>query len=469
MAIAVRNLTIRIVSARLVDSRLSLKKAYRKSTITRRHKSSLQTTQDFKMNLFVSCLPGLEPLLSAELDSLQIPHSPTAGGANLRNASHDQLLQCHLYLGTASHVLWQCGRAFEARKFAELRKKVAKLKWGDWLMKDAHIDIRVTCTKSKLFHTSAVAERVKAAIYESLGREEEEEEAPEKSNNDLLIDTDKMVRLTVRIVKDMVVISIDTSSTPLHRRGYRLETAKAPLREDLAFALLMVSGWQQQYDGRQDLKFGGLLDPFCGSGTIVIEGASMMAGLPPGRLRPAPLGGTQLFDPLRWKTLLDDKVRLEPHSDVIICGSDRDAGAVSAAIANAERAGVRELIDFRNAALTSNPWFEDPLLAPNYPLVVTNPPFGKRIKGKDSKRDIHPLLPLYQTLGGRMSKLIEAKPGAAITVLAHDLKLARRMGLPSIHVAFSTHHGGIDVSAMTSVSGEATRMQKGADLTRVLT
>jgi putative N6-adenine-specific DNA methylase len=347
-------------------------------------------------------------------------------------------------------------------------------------MKDAHIDIRVTTTKSKLFHTDAVAERVQAAIYESLGRDEE---VPKhKSNNDdangnnlLSMDPDKKVRLTVRIVKDMVVMSIDTSYTPLHRRGYRLETAKAPLREDLAFALLMLSGWRPQYDGRQDLKFRGLLDPFCGSGTIVIEGASMVAGLPPGRLRPAPLGGTQLFDPLRWKTLLDDKVPLEPHSHVIICGSDRDAGAVSAAMSNAERAGVRELIDFRKAALRSNLWFEDPLRAPNYPLVVTNPPFGLRIKGKegkgkDSRRDIHPLLPLYQTLGGRMNKLMEAKKGAAITVIAHDLKLARRMGLKCMRVAFSTDHGGINVAAMTSVvSKKVTTVQKVADLTSVLT
>jgi putative N6-adenine-specific DNA methylase len=323
-------------------------------------------------------------------------------------------------------------------------------------MEDAHIvDIRVTSTKSKLMHTNAIAERVQAAIDESLGRETTQANTNEK------IDPSKKVRLTVRIVKDMVLISIDMSSSPLHQRGYRLETAKAPLREDLAFALLYCSGWRPHYHhGGQDLKFGGLLDPFCGSGTIAIEGASIMAGLPPGRLRPAPLGGTQLFDPLRWKTLLDDKVPLEPQTHVVICGSDRDAGAVSAAISNATRAGVRTLIDFCHAALASNPWFEDPLLAPDCPLVVTNPPFGKRIKGKDAKNYMHPLLPLYQTLGGRMSQLMEVKPGAGITVLAHDLKLARKMGLSDMRVAFSTHHGGIDVSAMTTVSKEANQMQK---------
>jgi putative N6-adenine-specific DNA methylase len=322
-------------------------------------------------------------------------------------------------------------------------------------MEDANIaDIRVTSTKSKLMHTNAIAERVQAAIDESLGREAQENKGE--------IDPCKNVRLTVRIVRDMVLMSIDTSSSPLHQRGYRLETAKAPLREDLAFALLYSSGWQPHHDG--EIKFEGLLDPFCGSGTIVIEGASIVAGLPPGRLRPAPLRGTQLFDPSQWKTLLDDNVPSKRQAHVVICGNDRNAGAVSAAISNATRAGVRGLIDFRQAALASNPWFEDPLLAPDCPLIVTNPPFGKRIKGKDTKRDIHPLLPLYQTLGGRMGRLMEAKPGAGITMLSHDPKLARKMGLPDMSVAFSTHHGGIDVSAMTTVTKQATIMQKEAAL-----
>ena len=410
----------------------------------RQYSSPSQRTisDDSKLNFFVSCLPGLEPVLSAELSSLSIPHSRTVGGANLRGASLGQLLSCHLYLGTASHVLLRCGRPFDARSFAELRRKVAKMTWNRWLLQDAQImDIRVTASKSKLYHTGAIAERIQKGIDEALGREPQDV-------NSKTTDPEKSVRLTVRIVKDVVQISIDTSETPVHQRGYRLETAKAPLREDLAFAMLYCSEWKPRYKGNdnQALNYGGLLDPFCGSGTILIEAASTMAGLPPGRLRPVPVGGTHLFDPLLWKSLTADPrtIPFESMSDVIIFGSDRDAGSVRAAASNAARAGVGDLINFQEAALACNPWLDDPSVAPDAPLVVSNLPFGKRIKGKRSE---NPLLPLYQTFGNRIAGLGR---DANVTVLAHDINLARRMGFP-INVLFSTHHGGIEVSAMSTL------------------
>eukprot|EP00957_Ditylum_brightwellii_P177897 13550177-Ditylum_brightwellii.AAC.1 len=109
---------------------------------------------------------------------------------------------------------------------------------------------------------------------------------------------------------------MDTSATPLHKRGYKLEVAKAPLREDLAFALLRCAGWgtnpamtSSNFHG--DRKTNSyynsnfLLDPFCGSGTILIEGAAMAVGLPPGRLRPPPLWGTKLFDDDGWRKLVE--------------------------------------------------------------------------------------------------------------------------------------------------------------------
>jgi putative N6-adenine-specific DNA methylase len=103
------------------------------------------------------------------------------------------------------------------------------------------------------------------------------------------------VRIAVRFVDDVATISLDTSATPLHRRGYRLDGAKAPLREDIAFAVLQAAGFR---------KGMALLDPFCGSGTIAIEAACIAAGLPPGRLRPAPLQGFAFADAAEWQKLL---------------------------------------------------------------------------------------------------------------------------------------------------------------------
>lgn len=416
----------------------------------RKLSSSRTVSPDTKMDLFVSCLPGLENVLSSELKALRIPHSPSIAGANLRGASLEQVLQCHLYLGTASHVLLRCGKPFRARSFAELRRKVAKTPWNKWLAKDACIvEIRVSASKSKLYHTGAIAERIRKAIDESLGRE-----ASDYDDNSEAIVADTAVKLTVRIIKDVVQISIDTSGSPLHERGYRLETAKAPLREDIAFAMLFLSGWKPRYNDSDcpDLKYNGLLDPFCGSGTILIEAASMLTLLPPGRLRPAPLGGTPFFNKEGWNTLKEEPstISLESNSDVLIFGSDRDGGAVAATASNAERAGVGDVITVCKAAVASNPWLEDPSVAPDAPLVLTNPPFGKRIKGKGATNE---LLPLYQTFGDRVARLGDTKPATDATVLAHDVNLARRMGLP-LKVLFSTHHGGIEVSAMSTLSGK---------------
>jgi len=421
----------------------------RSTFVSKRQLSSSRTiAEDSKLDLFVSCLPGLEHILSDELNALGIRHSRTISGANVRDASVEQLFQCHLYLGTASHVLIRCGKPFRARSFAELRRKVAKTSWSKWLMDDVYItDIRVSASKSKLYHTDAISERIQKAIDASLGRD-----AQDPNNEE--IDAGKAVQLTVRIVRDVVQISIDTSESPLHQRGYRLETAKAPLREDIAFALLYSSGWKPQYvhEGgeHQDLQYGGLLDPFCGSGTILIEAASILAGLPPGRFRPVPLGGTHLFDPVRWKSSTEDRITrpLEPQFDVVIFGSDRDDGAVAAAASNADRAGVGDFIDVCKAAVACNPWLENPSLAPAAPLIITNPPFGKRIKGKGVSDT---LLPLYQTLGNRVARMSEVKHGTTATVLAHDVNLARRMGFP-VKTLFSTHHGGIEVSAMSTAS-----------------
>jgi putative N6-adenine-specific DNA methylase len=141
---------------------------------------------------------------------------------------------------------------------------------------------------------------------------------------------------------------------------------------------------------------------------------------------------------------------LETLSNVAILGSDRDDGAVHAAASNAERAGVGNLIDIQRAALACNPWLDNPSTAPDSSLVITNPPFGKRIKGKRSE---NPLLPLYQTFGSRIVQLGE---NASVTVLTCDVNLARRMGL-SMKVIFSTHHGGIEVAAMSTIPKPSTK------------
>jgi putative N6-adenine-specific DNA methylase len=212
---------------------------------------------------------------------------------------------------------------------------------------------------------------------------------------------------------------MDSSGTLLHKRGYRQAIAKAPLRETLAAAVIMASGWD---------KKSPLLDPFCGSGTIPIEAAMMALGIPPGVRRQ--------FAFMDWPNY--DKVLLEqvkgavkrPDIDVPpITGSDRDAGAVRMAVSNAERAGVAEYIRFEQHAVSD-------IHPPKQKgWVVTNPPYGERIsKGADLRN-------LYAQLG---NVLRQHCPGWQVAVLSNDRMLLGQTRL-NLDTSMSLRNGGIRV------------------------
>lgn len=363
--------------------------------------------------LFAACQPGLESLLARELQALGAEPRQLPGGVAFHGDAA-MVMQAGLWLGTASHVLLRLGQ-FPCRALGELQRKTAQLPWRQWLRGSVPIDVRVTTKASRVYHTDAAAERVSNGIAEALGKV-----PPVARAGDELV-----ARVHVRLRDDVCTLSLDSTGTPLHRRGYRLESAKAPLREDLAHALVLASGWQPGH---------ALLDPFCGSGTIAIEAAGLALGLAPGRLRPAPLQHLALFDQTAWRAA---QARPAPTAATApIHAGDRDAGAIAAARANAERAGVAKAIEFHDAAITAEPWLQ-PDAAPERGALVTNPPFGLRVKGDR-------LLPLYQTLGHRAARL---GAGWRVAILAHDVRLARRTGL-LLQAAFTTRHGGLSVTAL---------------------
>ena len=436
-------------------------------------------------HLFVACLPGLEPILSQELKRLGILHSGRegSGGFNIREASVETLLRCHLYLGTASHVFLRCGRPFLARTFPELVRRVSKLPWQEWLPEydmsgmddnDSILPkIRVVSKKSKLMHTTGVAERVQRGIERVLGRTETPYGDDHRNESSFSMDSASMTtedndddqdrpQLLVRVYRDKVQLSIDTSATPLHQRGYRLETGKAPLREDIAHAMLLAGGCGD--------TFHNVMDPFCGSGTLCLEAATILAGLPPGRLRSSPLQGTVLQDVKLWDELKKDAEEVASFVDVggRVLGSDRDEGVIQAAKNNADRAGVLDRIDFVHSSVSASPWFDgnnqsdenvdkEQVSSHRRPdgslLVATNPPYGKRLSknavGKHNRSDKH-LWPLYQTFGKKFQLIQQNQPTEArcgALMLTHDTDLARRSGL-AMEAKFTTDHGGLKVSAM---------------------
>ncbi len=228
-------------------------------------------------------------------------------------------------------------------------------------------------------------------------------------------------RFIVRVVRDRFSISADSSGELLHRRGYRLETGKAPLRETLAAAMLLACRW----DGTIPL-----LDPFTGSGTIPIEAALLARHRAPGLARHFAFEHWPGFDAVLWDRLrAEANARIKIGKSVLIGGSDRDAGAIEAAQANAARAGVERSIEFRCAPLSA-------LEARDPPgLLLTNPPYGARVGEESGLRD------LYAQLGN----LARARlAGWRVALLGASVRLEGQLGLP-MEELWRTSNGGIPV------------------------
>ena len=216
-------------------------------------------------------------------------------------------------------------------------------------------------------------------------------------------------------------MSADASGELLHRRGYRLETAKAPLRETLAAAMLAGAGW----DGAAPM-----VDPMCGSGTIPIEAALLARRVPPGMARRFAFMRWPGFDQSAWEQLVRQaRERMLQRAPVPILGSDRDAGAVAASAANAERAGVAGDIQWRRAAISA---MAPP---PGRGWIITNPPYGVRVGERRELRD------LYAQLGNVARRCC---PGWEVAFLAAHPELERQTGLEPA-VRFTTENGGIRV------------------------
>ncbi|HEX7976050.1 MAG TPA: class I SAM-dependent RNA methyltransferase [Anaerolineales bacterium] len=383
------------------------------------------------VRLFAVCSPGLEPFLAQELAQLNLlpPISSLEPGSrpDVRSSLSageetggvefagdlDAIMLANLWLRTASRVLVRLGD-FNALGFAELRKKAGRLDWAHYLAAGQPVALRVTCHKSRLYHSGAVAERVAGAIGDRLGY------SPPMTDFDENTEGDLPQLVVVRLEHDHCTISLDTSGALLHRRGYRLATAKAPLRETLAAGMLLAAGWD---------RASPLLDPFCGSGTIPIEAAWLSRGLAPGRLRRFAFMGWPGFDQRTWKALLDTTPPEPSTPSPLILASDRDAGAVRMAQANAERAGVAAEIQFSCRAVSS----VEPPTGPGW--VVSNPPYGVRVSPTKDLRN------LYAQLGNVLRLHC---PGWHAAILSSDPRLLGQIGL-KLNLDVSLVNGGINV------------------------
>jgi putative N6-adenine-specific DNA methylase len=361
---------------------------------------------------FAISAPGLEQLTARELTPLGVRDVRATEGGVTFTATAEQLYAANLHLRTASRVIVRAG-AFGATAFHELERRAGKVPWETFIAPNLDVSIRVTCRKSRLYHSDAVAERVARAIESRVRGAKVVDDPGDESDvpNQLVI---------VRLFHDRCIVSIDSSGALLHRRGYRQAVAKAPIRETLAAAALIASGW------RADAP---LADPMCGSGTIPIEAALMARRIPPGLDRRFAFEHWAGFDRAVWQSTLDSaRAAVLPSAPKPIFGSDRDAGAIEAAQSNAERAGVANDVQFAVRPVSA--------LAMDEPgWVVANPPYGVRVGESEGLRN------LYAQLG---NVLRERCRGSRIALISADPGLERQLRL-RLRPLVATSNGGIKV------------------------
>lgn len=365
---------------------------------------------------FAVAAPGLERLVERELQALGIAAEASTGGASFSGSQAD-LYRANLRLRTASRVLVRLG-GFYASAFSELRKKASRLPWEAYLRPGQSVAMHATSHKSKLYHSDAVAERIAGAIADRLGKAPvvvKGSDEPEMPGPQLVI---------VRLVRDQCLISVDSSGALLHQRGYRLATGRAPLRETLAAAMLLAANWE---------RAAPLVDPFCGAGTIAIEAALLAQNQAPGRARRFAFMDWPDFNAQLWRQMLDEAEAGVIQSPTgIIQASDRDAGAIEAAQANAVRAGVAGAIQFSQRAVSDL----EPPAGPGW--VVTNPPYGRRLDAGPDLRN------LYARFG---QVLRQRCPGWRLAMLSSDVRLEHALSLPSDETnRLALLNGGLRVS-----------------------
>ena len=330
-----------------------------------------------KIELIAPCHFGLEAVLKRELQDLGYEISCVEDGRITFYGDMAAIPRANIFLRTAERILLKVG-SFRATTFEELFQGTRSLPWEEFIPSDGKFWVaKAASVKSKLFSPSDIQSIMKKAMVERLKGVYhvswfEEDGAP--------------FPVRVFLMKDKVTVGLDTTGESLHKRGYRKLTAKAPIAENLAASLIMLTPW------RGDRI---LVDPFCGSGTFPIEAAMMAASMAPGMNRsftaeewPSVVGKRNWYDAVDEAR---EMVDLQIETD--IQGYDIDDAMVSIARENAKLAGVDKLIHFQRRPLSqlSHP--------KKYGFLITNPPYGERLEEKSA------LPALYKEIGERYASL----------------------------------------------------------------
>lgn len=330
-----------------------------------------------RFELIAPCHFGMEAVLKREIIDLGYDVTEVTDGRVTFFGDEEALCRANVFLRTAERILIKIG-SFHAETFEELFQGTKALPWEEYIPVNGKFWVaKAGSVKSKLFSPSDIQSIMKKAMVERL---------KEVYHTNWFEESGESYPVRVFLLKDEVTVGLDSTGESLHKRGYRKLTAKAPIAENLAAALIMLTPW------REDRI---LVDPFCGSGTIPIEAAMMAANIAPGMKRN--------FTAMNWHNVIDQTLWTDAKEEAMdlmdlsvetdIQGYDIDEKMIYIARENAKLAGVDGLIHFQRRGV-------DALSHPKkYGFIITNPPYGERLEEKEA------LPALYKTIGARYAAL----------------------------------------------------------------
>ena len=330
-----------------------------------------------KLEWIAPCHFGLESVLKREIQDLGYEITQVEDGRVTFRGGMDAACRANIFLRTAERILLKAG-CFTAVTFEELFQKTKEIPWERYIPENGKFWVaKAASVKSRLFSPSDIQSIMKKAMVERMKSCYHIQWFPEDG---------AAYPVRVFLMKDVVTVGIDTTGVSLHKRGYRPAAGKAPIAENLAAALIMLTPWK---------KDRILVDPFCGSGTIPIEAAMMAANIAPGMNRDFTAEQwTNLVERKYWYDAIDEAHdQINTDIDTDIQGQDIDGDVLKTARKNAADAGVDHLIHFqrREVSQLSHPG--------KYGFIITNPPYGERLEEKEA------LPELYREFGESFRKL----------------------------------------------------------------
>ena len=351
---------------------------------------------------FATCAPGVEPILHEEGKALRLAKLERQVGGIRFEGDRREAWRANLLLRTAVRVLERLER-FNTPDGDALYHGVQAVDWRRYLHPEGSLVVTAQTKESLLDHSLFVEQRTKDAIVDQLRTASGSRPTVSKDDPDLAVH--------VHLYRDRCTVSLDTSGSSLHKRGGRRFQGRAPLSETLAAAVVLFSGWDQ---------CSPLIDPFCGSATLLIEAALLARGVPPGSFRKE--FGFERFadhDARAYRRLRDDlERRAQPigrAGKLILRGIESDPETLAGARSNAEAAGVADAIDLQKGNARNvefrrgwNGW------------IVTNPPYGERVGSNDN------LHSLYRDFGSRLREQCE---GYQLALLSGNPSLEEDLGL----------------------------------------